>query len=278
MSRQRLGQHFLRSSAVLRRIVDALRATPEDLVLEIGPGQGALTRVLLDAGLRVEAIEVDSELVRQLEETWPPASSGLRVHHQDVLEADLRQWGPVMVAGNLPYYITSPILRSLFAMGSSMRTGVLLMQREVAERLVAKPGTRDYGFLSALTQWHSRPELLFRVPPGAFHIPPKVDSAVVRLTPAPSLLVQQTHAAQFESFLGWCFAQKRKTLRNNLRAYVNPEVLASLREGPLRAEQLSVPEFATLFEHLWEQGAWKNEIFGQASRAIPSHTNGSTED
>lgn len=267
MSRQKLGQHFLRSQPVLDRIATALEATPEDLVLEIGPGKGALTKVLLDRGLRVEAVELDPELVQHLRENWPPESTRLRVHEADVLEAPLGQWGPVRIAGNLPYYITSPILRKLFSLGTAMRSAVLLMQREVAERLVAKPGTRDYGFLSVLTQWHTAPELLFRVPPGAFHVPPKVDSAVVRLRPVSDGLasVSPEERARFEAFIGWCFAQKRKTLRNNLRAYVAGDSLEARPEAKLRAEQMSLADLGALFRAIEDGPGWRSAIQGSTS-------------
>ncbi len=227
---------------MLARIVAALLAQPSDVILEIGPGKGALTGPLLDAGFRVEAVEVDPMMVAHLESQWPPHAANLRVHCLDVLQADLTQWGTVAVAGNLPYYITSPILRRLYAMGPLLRRAVLLMQLEVAERLVAKPGTRDYGFLSVLTQAHAHPELLFRVPPGAFHIPPKVQSAVVRVTP-------HGHSVEegFIEFLGWCFAQKRKTLRNNLRGHFPPALVDALPQAGMRAEQLSLDDLRFLW-------------------------------
>lgn len=253
MSRQKLGQHFLRSSSALQRIVSALDAQPEDTILEIGPGKGALTQVLLAAGLRVEAVEVDPELVEYLGATWPPEQHALRVHHHDVLEADLTQWGPVLLVGNLPYYITSPILRRLFTMGPILRRAVLLMQLEVAERLVAKPGSRDYGYLSVLTQLHAKPELLFRIPPGAFHIPPKVQSAVVRLTPLdvdPQAPVDPEEHQAFIRFLANCFSQKRKMLRNNLRGHYPTPAVDSLPQAAMRAEQLSLSQLREVFELL----------------------------
>lgn len=256
-----MGQHFLRSQPVLERIAHALGTTAEDLVLEIGPGKGALTRVLLDRGLRVEAVELDPSLVEHLRQQWPPESTSLRVHLADVLDLPLDQWGPVHVAGNLPYYITSPILRKLFSLGGLMRSAVLLMQREVAERLVAKPGSRDFGYLSVLTQWHTEPEILFRVPPGAFHIPPKVESAVVRLRPVvnPAIRMDAESFPRFEAFLGWSFAQKRKTLRNNLRAYVCTEFLERSGATKLRAEQMALEDLAALFRAIEEGSAWRRQ-------------------
>ncbi|MCC6265114.1 MAG: ribosomal RNA small subunit methyltransferase A [Bryobacterales bacterium] len=261
VSRQKLGQHFLRSQPILERIAVALEAAPEECIVEIGPGKGALTKVLLDLELHVEAVEIDPDLVAHLREKWPPGSTRLRVHEADVLETALDRWGPVRIAGNLPYYITSPILRKLFPLGTAMRCAVLLMQREVAERLVAAPGSREYGFLSALTQWHTTPELLFRVPPGAFHVPPKVESAVVRLKPAthPPESVAPDEYGRFERFLGWCFAQKRKNLRNNLRAYANGDFLEARAESKLRAEQMELNEMGALFRAIEDGGAWRTE-------------------
>ncbi|MDZ7638294.1 MAG: 16S rRNA (adenine(1518)-N(6)/adenine(1519)-N(6))-dimethyltransferase RsmA [Bryobacterales bacterium] len=271
MSRQKLGQHFLRSRPVLDRIVTALGAQPGDLVVEIGPGMGALTELLLGSGFRVEAVELDPALVDHLRDRWPPETARLRVHHADVLETDLAAWGPAYIAGNLPYYITSPILRKLFTLGKSMRSAVLLMQLEVAERLVAKPGSRDYGFLSALTQWHTRPDLLFRVPPGAFHIQPKVESAVVRLVPAEGATsITREESARFEAFLGWCFAQKRKTLRNNLRAFVKTGVLETRPESSLRAEQLGLSEMGVLFRAIEDGQGWQWDALARPSGDGPN--------
>jgi 16S rRNA (adenine1518-N6/adenine1519-N6)-dimethyltransferase len=256
LSRQKLGQHFLQSAPVLARIAAALQAEPGELVLEIGPGKGALTKVLLEAGLRVEAIEVDPAMVAHLEATFASASMPLRVHCQDILEADLSRWGKVLVAGNLPYYITSPILKKLFEMGPQLRRAVLLMQLEVAQRLVAQPGSRDYGYLSVLTQLQARPKLLFRVPPGAFHIAPKVQSAVVSLEPLPAeegFLTGSDEDRRFLRFLSLCFQQKRKTLRNNLRGTYSPELLASAAEAGKRAEQLSLDELHQWFVRLEEE-------------------------
>jgi 16S rRNA (adenine1518-N6/adenine1519-N6)-dimethyltransferase len=253
LSRQKLGQHFLQSAPVLARIATALQAQPGDRVLEIGPGKGALTRLLLQAGLTVEAVEVDPAMVAHLEAAFPSSAFPLSVHCQDVLQADLSRWGPVIVAGNLPYYITSPILKALFAMGPNLRRAVLLMQLEVAQRLVAEPGSRDYGYLTVLTRLHAQPEMLFRVPPGAFHIPPKVQSAVVRLhplNPEDSLLDGTATDVRFLHFLSLCFSQKRKTLRNNLRGTYPADRLVTDQDAAKRAEQLSLAELHGMFRRM----------------------------
>jgi len=168
---RRLGQHFLRSPGILEKIAEAACPVREDLVIEIGPGEGALTQVLLPRTDRLVAIELDDALVPNLRRRFPT----IEVVHSDVLKTDLKQWGPAAVAGNLPYYITSPIVDHVLAMGPLLQHAVLMMQREVADRLVAQPGSRDFGFLTIATQARAQVEFLFAVPKGAFAPPPKVE-------------------------------------------------------------------------------------------------------
>lgn len=249
---RRLGQHFLSRPAVLDRIAEAACPVRESLVIEIGAGTGALTGPLLERADRVVAIETDPELVSRLQQQF--SSPHVTVLQADVLDVDLSQWGPAVVAGNLPYYITSPILKKVLALGPLLKSAVFLVQREVAERLTAEPGSRDYGFLSVLTRLYSEAEYLFTVPPSAFRPPPKVDSAVVRLSPRP---VTETWSipdpSAFLDFVGLCFRQKRKTLRNNLLAAYGKEFVDNLPEAGLRAEQLSITQFASLYGRLCPQ-------------------------
>ncbi len=177
---QRLGQHFLVRQTILESIAEA--ACPEigGTIVEIGPGRGALTAHLLARAERVVAIEIDPVLVQYLRAKFRDEER-LTIVEADVLKADLAQWGAVSVAGNVPYYITSPILEKTLRLGAQLIRAVFLVQKEVAERLTAHPGSRDYGYLSVQTQLFSSPELLFSVPAAAFRPPPKVDSAVVRL-------------------------------------------------------------------------------------------------
>ena len=170
----------------------------------------------------------------------------------DVLKADLSQWGRVTIAGNLPYYITSPILEKTLALGDRLTHAVFLMQKEVAERLTAKPGTREYGFLTVQTQLLSEPEMLLAVPASAFRPPPKVDSAVVRLIPRSDRTVPD-HAA-FLKFVSRCFQHKRKKIRNNLLPFHDRDVLDAIPATAKRAEQLSIPELADLYERLATSG------------------------
>lgn len=222
-----------------------------ELVVEIGPGRGALTTHLLEHAERVIAIEIDPVLVQYLRAKFRDEPR-LEIVESDVLKADLSAWGPVAVAGNLPYYITSPIVEKVLGLRSLLQRAVFLVQKEVAERIATGPGSRDYGYLSVSTQFQAEAELLLTVPPGAFRPPPKVDSAVVRLTPRAALPVKNPDA--FLRFAGLCFRQKRKTLRNNLLGAYDREVLDQLPQSGKRAEQLSIPELIGLFESLRTHG------------------------
>jgi 16S rRNA (adenine1518-N6/adenine1519-N6)-dimethyltransferase len=235
---RRLGQHFLRDEAILERIATAAAPEHEPLIFEIGPGRGALTRHLIPRADRLVAIELDRTLIDPLRVAFP----SIEVVESDVLKYAFPA-GPCVVAGNLPYYITSPIVEHVLGIGPDLKRAVFLVQKEVAERLAARPGSRDYGYLSVRTQLAARVEMLFPVPPGAFSPPPKVDSAVVELTP---LGVEVPR--ELDRFIGACFLQKRKTLRNNLKA-IYPRI-AELPEAGLRAEQIPVEGFPALLAAL----------------------------
>jgi 16S rRNA (adenine1518-N6/adenine1519-N6)-dimethyltransferase len=243
---QKLGQHFLSNGAVLDRIALAVCPEGEELVVEIGPGKGALTEKLLSRSGRVIAIELDPVLVEYLRQKFE-GETRLQVIHADVLRTDLAQWGPVPIAGNLPYYITSPILEKSVRAGAP-RT-VFLIQKEVAQRLVAGPGSRDYGYLTLQTALFADTKLLFDVKPGAFKPPPKVDSAVVLLTPH-----QRDYGIadpeKFLKFLSHSFRQKRKTLRNNLCGVYGKEVIDPWPEAGLRAEQIPIEKFVEMFRRI----------------------------
>ena len=237
-AKRSLGQNFLVDANIQKKIVVALGAGPADEVLEIGPGRGALTDLLVPRAQRLIAIELDRILSAQLRMKYD-ARSNIEIVEGDVLQVDLAaligRGRKARVIGNLPYYITSPILERLYRFWKSIDTIVLLVQREVAERMAAPPGSRDYGLLSAVTQLHARVEKLFTLPPGAFTPPPKVHSTVVRLTPTPQ--VPGVPADGFVEFLKLSFAQKRKTLANNLKPrYGEAPVRAALKAAGLRAD------------------------------------------
>lgn len=250
LARQKLGQHFLIRGAILDRIAAAACGDGCDLVIEIGPGRGALTEYLLQRAPRVIAIEVDPELVVYLRAKFS-GEPKLEIVHADVLETDLGQWGPAAVAGNLPYYITSPIIEKILALAPPALRAVLLMQKEVAERLAAGPGSRDYGYLTVKTALHAGVKKLFAVKPGAFNPPPKVDSTVIRLDPhARAAELGIADVRSFTEFLGACFRQKRKTLRNNLAGSYEKATVDALPEAVLRAEQIPLETFAAIYRRL----------------------------
>ncbi len=230
---------------MVERIAAAVCRSQPKQIIEVGPGKGVLTQRLLATGAEVIAIELDPAMVAILRERFPEHPC-LTIVEADVLSVDLAQWGPAVLAGNLPYYITSPILDRIFKARAALREAVLLIQKEVAERLTASPNCRDYGYLSVATQTYSSPEYLFQVKPGMFRPPPKVDSAVVRLTLRP----EAEDAEAFLQFASRCFAQKRKTLRNNLAPFYGHEVVDLLPEASLRAEQLSVSALRELYARL----------------------------
>ncbi len=254
---RRFGQHFLTRPSILEQIASAAcgpagEGSDAPLVIEIGPGKGALTGPLLERARKVAAIEVDPVLVHYLRQKFRDAldAGRLELIEGDVLKADLSRWGPAVVAGNLPYYITSPILERVFSADGWIRA-VFLVQAEVAARIAASPGGREYGYLSLLAQMYARPEILMEVPRAAFRPPPKVDSAVVRLDPrdaAAELNIPDREA--FLRFASTCFRQKRKTLRNNLAPVYGRELMDGMPEGRQRAEQLGVPELVALYRKL----------------------------
>jgi 16S rRNA (adenine1518-N6/adenine1519-N6)-dimethyltransferase len=268
MARQRLGQHFLADEGWREQIARAIRVSPHGMQgnaateerdycwIEVGAGHGEMTEHLLQSGKPVFAVELDAPLILNLQR-MAKLQPNLTVVPGDVLETDLGQLAAgrrIRIYGNLPYYITSPILHHFFSYASLIDEIFVVIQLEVAERLVARPNTSKlYGYLSVATQFYSRPELLLRLPRGAFQPPPEVDSALVRLRlPGEDVTVKMADPDDFLEFVKRCFAQKRKTLANNLRELAKPEQLRGLlRELQVRedarAEQLGVRELATVY-------------------------------
>jgi len=254
MSPEKLGQHFLSDPSWQERIERAIRADG-GMWVEIGAGHGEMTKRLARSASKVFAIELDARLARRLweaTETSPNVqvieSNAMAVNFSEVTG---RQ--SFSVYGNLPYYITSPILHRLFEYADLIKAIHVVVQFEVAARIVARPGRRDYGYLSVVSQWFSWPEIVFRIPPGAFRPRPKVASALVSMRmPGERAGHRVANEAPFLDFVKECFAQKRKMLRNNLRARLGARTEGVLREAGIssnaRAEELSVAEFVELFQ------------------------------
>ncbi len=253
----KLGQNFLVSPTAPRAIVDALGDLSQATVLEIGPGTGVLTSVLAARAKQLIAVELDHALAASLRDTY----HSVEILCQDILTVDLTQLAVergvrLQVVGNLPYYISSPILMHLFAHSGVIDRAVLMTQREVAERIAAVPGTRAYGLLSAITQMNATVENLFTLPPEAFAPPPDVYSSVIRLAMRSRFEELRVEPAGFLRFLRQVFAQKRKTLANNLRGSGHsPEAVDSSLarcgiDPQIRAEAVQLEKMTCLYRSL----------------------------
>jgi 16S rRNA (adenine1518-N6/adenine1519-N6)-dimethyltransferase len=269
-SKPKLGQHFLADGTAAHRIVEALGDISHSTVLEIGPGRGVLTSPLARSARRLIAIELDRVMAAQLRMKFT-LYPNVEIIEGDVLAIDfstlfgpkpgasrpglIQTPEPVRVIGNLPYDITSDILLRLFTFRQCFDMLVIMVQKEVADRLAAQPGSRDYGLLSATAHLYARVEMLFTLPPGAFTPPPKVHSSVVRLTMAPKIDSLRVPEEAFINFLKLSFGQKRKTLWNNLKTEYAPDSLrAALEEAGVkpaeRAEALPLEKKAAIFRAL----------------------------
>ncbi len=269
-NKPKLGQHFLVSDDLAARIVDALGDTSANTVLEIGPGRGIITSLLAKKTRRLIAVELDRVLAAQLRLKFGMLRN-VEIIEADILAVDIDSlFGPkpglgrpgseikpqpVRVVGNLPYYITSDILLRLFAFSKYFESIVIMVQREVADRIAAEPGGRDYGMLSATAQLYAKVEKLFTLPPGAFSPPPKVYSTVLRLTIDPQQEKLGVAGDGFTDFLRQSFGQKRKTLWNNLRSkYEERDLKRALGEAGVkpaaRAETLTLEQSAAIYRAL----------------------------
>jgi 16S rRNA (adenine1518-N6/adenine1519-N6)-dimethyltransferase len=252
--KKNLGQHFLTDRSYIDRIVMAVNPKPGDRLVEIGPGQGAITFPLLKRHGELTVIEFDRDLITPLME----ASEGvgrLTIIHKDVLQVDFSKLagdeGPLRLVGNLPYNISSPILFHALEHAGAVRDMHFMLQKEVVDRMASGPGSKVYGRLSVMLQAYCTVTSLFDVPPGAFRPPPKVDSAVVRLVPRPAAEIGIADPALFERIVRDAFGQRRKTLRNALQQVcTGPDIEAAGLRPDARAEQLEVAEFKQLAAHL----------------------------
>jgi 16S rRNA (adenine1518-N6/adenine1519-N6)-dimethyltransferase len=260
--RKSLGQHFLNDRRILGRIADALELSGSELVVEIGPGRGALTELLLARARHVVAIEYDRALAALLRERYA-SDSRVTIVERDVLDVSFGELakGPYVLAGNVPYYITTPIIFKGLTNPRPDRA-VYLVQREVAERIVAPPGDREYGALSVNVQAVATAELLFRVSRGAFQPPPRVDSTVLRLTPRADPVISLSEEDAFRQFVQAVFGMRRKQMRRVLRelrsvdAQVAERILVAVGiDGTVRPETLSAGVFARMFRVLSATGS-----------------------
>ena len=249
-ARKRFGQNFLVSLSIIERIIAAIAPCADDLVVEIGPGLGALTEPLLERLERLQVIEIDRDLIARLRERFAPER--LIIHEGDALAFDFVALGKnLRIVGNLPYNISSPLLFHLTRFASQVRDMHLMLQREVVERIVAAPGSSDYGRLSVALQYRFHAERLFLVPPGAFQPAPKVESAIVRLIPRPTSELAVHDEALFARLITTAFSQRRKMLRNTLRDWLNEEDWQALSIAPTaRAETLAVDDYVRIVNRL----------------------------
>ena len=250
VARKRFGQNFLVSAGIVAKIVDAIHPQTGDSIVEIGPGLGALTEPLLSRLDHLHVVEIDRDLIARLRERHDPQR--LAIHEGDALQFDFSTLGPgLRVVGNLPYNISTPLLFHLAACADQVRDMHFMLQREVVERMVASPGGSDYGRLSVMLRYRFGMERLFLVPPGAFNPAPKVESAVVRMTPRSREDLVVADEALFTEVVKAAFSQRRKMLRNTLRERVGEEDWAELEIDPKRrAEELAVGDYVRIANRL----------------------------
>ena len=248
--RKRFGQHFLKDFHVVQRIVTGIDPRPGDHLVEIGPGLGVLTHEILPLVAKLDAVELDRDIIPKLQATCLPLGT-LTIHSADALRFDFcalaNPGEKLRIAGNLPYNISTPLIFHLIEQISCIKDMHFMLQKEVVDRLAAAPNCSDYGKLSVMIQYHCQVQHLFNVPPDAFSPPPKVHSAVVRLIPHQTPPVHLNDMVTFEKIVAAAFAQRRKTLRNNLKDWISAEQWqVSGIDAQRRAETLNLEEFAQL--------------------------------
>ena len=260
--KKRFGQNFLVDERVLSRIIEGAEITKADSVLEIGPGIGTMTEALCEAAGAVKAVEIDKELIPILSETLSPYSN-VEVINADIMDLDLKSLflGPFKVVANLPYYITTPIVMKLFESGADIESVTVMVQKEVAERMQAKPGGKDYGVLSLSVSYYAEPEIIANVPPNCFIPRPEVSSAVIRLKRRSEPPVAPIDRELMFELIRAAFAQRRKKLSNSVAnsgglGFTKEQVALALFDMGLdpmiRGEKLSLSEFSELSDRLLE--------------------------
>ncbi len=249
--RKSLGQNFLQDPNIINKIVSSLGIAKDDVVVEIGPGRGALTEQIISQARHTHLIEFDRDLINYWQQR-AESNETLSIHGADVMQFDFNEIikttnHKIKVIGNLPYNISSPVLFHLMRFADHIEHQVVMLQKEVVERMASKPGNKQYGRLSVMLQQRYQIENLFKVPPTAFFPPPKVDSAIARLTPLGHIDHPVNNQADFEKLVKQAFSMRRKTLRNTLKGLLTTDQIESLSIDPsTRAETLEISDFATL--------------------------------
>jgi len=249
-ARKRFGQNFLHDQNIIDKIIRSINPKPTQNIVEIGPGQGALTYPLLERLGHLNAVEIDRDLIQILNQQ-SSEHGRLTIHEGDALKFDFNQIAQsdnkLRLVGNLPYNISTPIIFHLLEYIDLIADMHFMLQKEVVERMAAEPNSKTYGRLTVMLQWYCDVDYLFDIPPGAFNPPPKVTSSLVRLTPKAAPLTQLNSTSQFSKLVSRVFQQRRKTLRNTLKNYLNEDEILSLGISPTaRPETLSVTDFANL--------------------------------
>ena len=258
--RKRFGQNFLTDNQVIQDIVYAIAPRSDVVMVEIGPGLGALTRPLLQALAHLHVVEIDRDIVARLVREFP--AERVTVHAQDALTFDFGSLGKaIRVVGNLPYNISTPLLFHLAQFAENITDLHFMLQKEVVERMVAAPSTSEYGRLSVMLQYRFAMESLFIVPASAFHPQPKVESAIVRMIPLPASQQRVEDESLFARIVSAAFTQRRKTLRNSMASVLRPQDFVQLTIDPmLRAENLAVADFVKIANYLAAQNIATNRI------------------
>ena len=256
-ARKRFGQNFLSDPNIIRKIIDAIRPEPGERLVEIGPGLGAMTEPLMARLDHLHVVEIDRDLIARLKEKHSPEV--LTIHEGDALKFDfgslVADGASLRVAGNLPYNISTPILFHLASFAERVKDMTFMLQKEVVMRMVAEPGTEEYGRLSVMLQYRFNMGRLFDVPPGAFRPAPKVMSSIVRMVPRPVAECTATDEDLLGRIVTAAFGQRRKTLRNTLRDYMDETDFAALGIDPgLRGEKLDVATFVRIANHVAARG------------------------
>ena len=249
-AKKRFGQNFLRDAHFVRACIDAIRPQAGDTLVEIGPGLGALTRPLLARLPHVHVVEIDRDLIARLHAEFPPAR--LTIHEGDALRFDFSLIaGPLRIAGNLPYNISTPLLFHLADFAANIRDLHFMLQKEVVERMIARPASSAYGRLTVMLQYRFQILHLFDVPPDAFYPAPKVTSSFVRMLPLHPLPYPAQDPAIFAKIVAAAFSTRRKTLRNALKTQLSDQDFTALGiDAGLRAENLAVADFVRIANHM----------------------------